>query len=266
MSGKLSRSEKRRLLKADSRWVGKPIALNKGREPFEANIRHMVSILRDDKNMYRASEVSEYAHRLHEITMRASKPTKLACAKGCYYCCHTFVTVVPAEVFRVEGVLQKRSDDIVNHIKETHAKTSGISQQDKWRSLVPCPLLDADSCSIHEVRPLTCRGCVSTDAESCKRIYMEGKEEVPPFVIEYNSVTTAIAASLSAALRLVGLQDRSIDWNGALAVATSTKNSEERWLAGEDIFSDVTRAIGTNPGTPFDKMVNGLVQNVAPTI
>ena len=95
---------------------------------------------------------------------------------------------------------------------------------------------------------------------------MEGKEEVPPFVLEYNSVTTAIAASLSAALRLVGMQDRSIDWNGALAAAMSTNDSEQRWLAGEDIFAGVTQAIGTNPGSPFDIMVNGLAQSVASTI
>ena len=266
MSNKLDRSERRRLLKDDARWVGKPMPLNAGWKPFEANIRHMVSILRDEERSQRASDVSAYAQRLHEITLRALKPTKVACAKGCYYCCHTFVTIVPAEVFRVAQVLRKRTDDIRTRINETQAKTADIPQSEKWHSLVPCPLLEAESCSVHEVRPLTCRGCVSTSAEVCNRIYMEGKKEIPLTPIEYNSVTTATAAALSAALRLVGLKDRAIDWNGALAAALATPDSEERWLAGEDIFAEVTEGVGSQPGTPFDNMVKGLVENVAPTI
>lgn len=266
MSSKLDRSEKRRILKDDARWVGKPMPLNIGWKPFEANIRHMVSILQDDKRPNRASDVSAYAQRLHEITLRAQKPTKVACAKGCYYCCHTFVTIVPSEVFSVARVLRKRPESVRVRINETHAKTAEIPQTEKWRSLVPCPLLESEACSVHAVRPLTCRGCVSTSAEVCNRIYMEGKKEIPPTPIEYNSVTTAVAAALSAALRLVGLKDRAIDWNGALAVAMSTSDSEDRWLAGEDIFADVVKGVGTEPGTPFDKMVKGLVENVAPTI
>jgi hypothetical protein len=119
---------------------------------------------------------------------------------------------------------------------------------------------------VHSIRPLACRGCVSTSAEACYRIYMEGKEEVPPFLIEYNSVTTAAAATLSAALRLVGLPDRTLDWNGALAAAMSAPDTEERWLAGEDIFAGITQGLGSNPGTPFDNLIQELVQNVAPTI
>jgi hypothetical protein len=240
--------------------------LNAGPVPFEANIRHMVSILRDDKRDHRASDVSAYAQRLHEITLHAMKPAKVACAKGCYYCCHTFVTIVPSEVFRVAQALRERSDEMRSRINDTQTKTADIPQTEKWRSLVPCPLLEAEACSVHNIRPLTCRGCVSTSAEVCNRVYMQGKGEVPPTPLEYTSVTTAVAAVLSAALRLVGLQDRTIDWNGALAVAISMPDSEERWLAGEKIFEGVTEGVGTKPGTPFDNMVRGLVENVAPTI
>ena len=254
------------MLKDDARWIGKPMALNTGRRPFEANIRHLVAILRDTTKPHRASEAAAYTQRLYDLTIKSAKPDKVACAKGCYYCCHTFVTVVPAEVFRVARVLLQRDPAVKHRIDETHAKTSNIPQTEKWRALVPCPLLEADACSVHEVRPLTCRGCVSTSAETCYRVYMEGKEEAPPAPLEFHSVTTAAAATLSAALRLVGLPDRTLDWNGALAAALTAPESEERWLAGENIFTGVTEGVGTKPGTPFDNLVQELVQNVAPTI
>ncbi len=266
MSAKPDRSERRRLQKDDARWIGKPMALNTGRQPFEANIRHLVAILRDTTKPHRASEAAAYTQRLYDLTIKSARPEKVACAKGCYYCCHTFVTVVPAEVFRVARVLQKRGPAVKQYIDETHAKTSSIAQTEKWRALVPCPLLESEACSVHDVRPLTCRGCVSTSAEICYRVYMDGKEEVPPAPLEYHSVTTAAAATLSAALRLVGLPDRTLDWNGALAAAMASQDSEDRWLSGEDIFEGVTQGVGTEPGTPFDNLVRELVQNVAPTI
>ncbi|MEQ9447387.1 MAG: hypothetical protein RLN70_00590, partial [Rhodospirillaceae bacterium] len=129
-----------------------------------------------------------------------------------------------------------------------------------------CPLLQDDLCITHSVRPLACRGCVSFSADACRRIYMEGKEETPPFPVEYHSVTTAVATVLSAALRLLGFNHRTLDWNGALVAAISTDDAVERWLAGEDVFGGVTEGLGTRPGSPFDNLVRKLVQNVAPTI
>lgn len=266
MSPNLDRAEKRRLAKDDSRWIGKALALNVGARPFEANIRHLVSILRDTAEPHRASEAAAYVQRMHELTIKAMKPGKVACEKGCYYCCHTFVTVIPPEAFRVARVLRERGAEVKERIDATNAKTADIPQSEKWKALVPCPLLEDQICSVHNVRPLTCRGCVSTSAEACYRIYMEGKEEAPPFPFEYNSVTTATAVVLSASLRIMGLPDRSIDWNGAIAAAMASPDTEERWLAGEDIFADVTPGIGTRPGSPFDNMVRELVQNVAPTV
>jgi Fe-S-cluster containining protein len=261
----LDRAEKRRIQREDAKWVGKPLVLGRGARPFEANVRHLVSLLRDTARPQRASEAATFAQGLYERTLATLKPPPVACAKGCAHCCNTLVTIIPAEAFRVARLARSKAG-VAARITETYAATSKIPQQERWKAKIPCALLEADICSVHAMRPLTCRGCVSTSADVCFRIYIEGKEEVPPFSLEYNSVCTATAAVLAASLKLVGLPHRSIEWNGALAAAVASADSEERWLAGEDIFAAVDIGSGTRVGTPFDNMIEELVRNVTPTV
>lgn len=261
----LDRAEKRRIQREDAKWIGKPLVLGRGPRPFEANTRHLVGILTDKSRPQRASEAATFTQGLYEKTLAALKPPAVACAKGCAHCCNTHVTVIPAEAFRVARLVRTKAE-VSARITETYSATSKIPQQERWKAKIPCPLLEADICSIHAARPLACRGCVSTNADVCFRIYIEGKEESPPFPLEYNSVCTATAAILAAALRLAGLPDRSLDWNGALATAAASADSEERWLSGENIFADVHIGSGTSVGTPFDGMVEELVRNIRPTL
>jgi hypothetical protein len=261
----LDRGEKRRLQREDAKWVGKPLALGRGARSFEANVRHIAGILIDKDRPHRASEAAAFTQELYERTIASLKPPAVACAKGCAHCCNTLVTIIPAEVFRVAGLVRSKTG-VPAKITETAAATAEIPQHERWKAKIPCPLLEADSCTVHAARPLTCRGCVSTSADVCFRIYIEGKGEVPPFPLEYTSVCTATAAILAAASRLAGLPDRSLDWNGALAAAIATPDSEERWLAGENIFANVGLGVGTRVGSPFDNMVQELVEKVRPTL
>ena len=261
----LERAEKRRIQREDAKWIGKPLVMNRGAKPFEANVRHLAGLLRDQSRPQRASEAAAFTQELYERTLASLKPPTVACAKGCAHCCNTFVTIIPAEAFRVARLVRERSG-VAARITETYAATSKIPQLERWKAKLPCPLLEADICSVHAARPLTCRGCVSTSADVCFRIYIEGKEENPPFPLEYGSVCTATAAILAAALRLTGLPDRSLDWNGALAAAIASPDSETRWLAGEDVFTNVEIGAGTRAGTPFDNMVEELVRNITPTL
>jgi Fe-S-cluster containining protein len=261
----LDRAEKRRLQREDAKWIGKPLALGRGVRGFAANVRHLAGILGDKTRPQRASEAAAFTQALYEKTLASLKPPKVACAKGCAHCCNTFVTIIPAEAFRVAALVRNKAG-VPARIAETYATTSSIPQLERWKAKVPCPLLEADVCSVHAARPLTCRGCVSTSADVCFRVYIEGQEEVPPFPLEYNSVCTATAAILAAACRLVGLPDRSLDWNGALAAAIASPDSEERWLAGENIFDGVQIGVGTRVGTPFDGMIEELMAQVRPTL
>ena len=265
MAAPLDRAEKRRIQREDAKWIGKPLMLGQGARSFEANVRHLVALLRDRSRPERASEAAAFTQALYERSLATRKPGPIACAKGCAFCCNTFVTIIPAEAFRVARLVRENAA-ARRRIIETNAVTSKIPQNERWKAKVPCPLLEADICSVHAARPLTCRGCVSTSADVCFRIYIEGKEEVPPFPLDYASVCTATAAILAAALRLTGLPYRSLDWNGALAAAIADPRSEERWLSGENIFSAVEQGFGTHIGSPFDTMVEELVTHITPTL
>lgn len=76
---------------------------------------------------------------------------KLACRRGCYNCCstHSDIPVYPLELvgiywFCIEKIIQPVRNVIIGHL-------SGFEKS------MPCPFLVNSSCSIHMLRPVSCR-------------------------------------------------------------------------------------------------------------
>jgi len=71
---------------------------------------------------------------------------------------------------------------------------------------------------------------------------------------------------LRAALVLNNLPYRNYELTHALEIALASADSEERWLAGEDIFKDVAVDRLDLEESPLTKIVAGLAGAVGPTI
>jgi Fe-S-cluster containining protein len=115
---------------------------------------------------------------------------KITCGPGCGACCRQAVPISIPEAFLLHDItaalpLEKRSDvlrrfeSIQLRLREAHIAIDlqpGETQDSRWARLgmpyfflnMPCPFLEAESCSIHEQRPTVCREfLVTSPAKEC---------------------------------------------------------------------------------------------------
>jgi len=74
-----------------------------------------------------------------------------------------------------------------------------------------------------------------SDAQ-CFRTLVENRDEGIPVPNAYTSLGDGQAIALRAAIRSIGLSDDRYELTAALATILVDSNSEQRWLAGEDVF------------------------------
>lgn len=96
----------------------------------------------------------------------------VACKAGCDHCCYQVVGVTAAEALTIFAHLTAtRSAAELERLKarvtELHERARGRSSAERFSPEHPCLFLEAGSCSIYEVRPLSCRGMNSLDAGEC---------------------------------------------------------------------------------------------------
>ena len=108
---------------------------------------------------------------------------RISCAKGCGACCRQMVPVSPVEALHLAAVVEALSPERAAAVRTRFAaaratmEAAGITpaghpDDDKlpyrayglayFRTGVPCPFLEDESCSIHPDRPLVCREYLAT--------------------------------------------------------------------------------------------------------
>jgi Fe-S-cluster containining protein len=175
---------------------------------------------------------------------RRAEPAALACREGCAFCCSLNVTVTIPELFRIlDGLRRNRPRNelllVLREAREYAARVSTLSGDQRDRVRRPCPLLDADRCSVHPIRPLACRGWNSFDVSACERDSQHPEEdaavEIPaaPF-----TVGRALAFGIVAGLSLCDLQHDLVHLPSALALGLEEPLAEmhSRWRRGETVF------------------------------
>ncbi len=158
---------------------------------------------------------------LHDLAARApvragtgaGATARLACRKGCAFCCHQHVSAHAIEVFALAR---------------------------RFRAPVPapagrtCALLGRDSaCTVHTARPMACRMVVSVDARACEASLL-GHDGPSPWPRHYVDTSAWLILSLWAAQRALGLPVRGYALVPALAAVIADPGLEARWYAGDD--------------------------------
>src|SRR5688572_2304374 len=105
----------------------------------------------------------------------AADPPQFACKKGCSWCCYQRVSVNAPEAIRIIAYLRSKLDPgqfeaVADRIRAAAARTRGLSREERFHPSYPCPLLSDGACSVHEVRPMVCRGANSFDAQACEKV------------------------------------------------------------------------------------------------
>jgi Fe-S-cluster containining protein len=127
----------------------------------------------------------------------------ISCRAGCGACCRQSVPIAPSEARAIAALVaalpEPRQAQIRSRFTAARAAldAAGVDHgpaafteatvEDRlangmryFRAGVACPFLDAESCSIHPVRPLICREyLVTTSASACDNPTMESVQTVP---------------------------------------------------------------------------------------
>lgn len=208
----------------------------------EAAVLGMGLLMRDKLeaagNTERASEAAALAAVMLDRTMQKMPQSgAVQCAKGCYYCCYSAVTVSAPEVFRLLPAIPdaERTAILARAKARFKALSEGVSV-----GLPPCALLVDGACSVHESRPSGCRQFISTNAEACRAAYANGSLDMP-FVPAGANAGLIIRSLLLGAMASLGREPATYELSSALAVALDIPDAEKRWLEGEDVLAAAAR-------------------------
>lgn len=127
----------------------------------------------------------------------------VACQAGCWFCCVTPVAVTVFEAAMVlsavltlpEAQQQRIRERLEARVAAQDAALAGAPDS-RARFLQRCPLLnDLGECSVYEARPLACRSLLSSDADRCRRHFLEndpGSPQEPPFTLSNNAALVGV--------------------------------------------------------------------------
>jgi Fe-S-cluster containining protein len=211
-----------------------------------------------------ARSVMAATSRLADGFLARAPAGSVACRAGCDHCCHQSVGVTAPEALAISAHLKavlSRSELalLTARVSEAHERTRGLSSADRFSPEHPCVFLESGRCSIYEVRPLSCRGMNSLDANECAK-RLRDPEVRAEFLangagahsfMEPIRAFHAVSAGLQLALsELFELDMRPLDLIAAIELLLTEGDSIPReWIAGRPAFEaarggDATHDLG----------------------
>jgi putative zinc- or iron-chelating protein len=205
-----------------------------------------------------ARSVMESVSRLTAGLLARAPAGGVACRAGCDHCCHQAVSVTVPEALAIVDHLRTRLPAealraLTARVGAAWAAQRGLSPAERFSPEHPCPFLDAGRCSIYEVRPLSCRGMNSLDADDCARRLRDPAARAA-FVedgrggrsyLEPIRAVQAVSAGLQLALgELYGLDMRPLDLVAVmhqLLAGAPSDASLAAWFEGQPAFESAVR-------------------------
>jgi Fe-S-cluster containining protein len=231
-----------------------------------ANTAH--GILRGEPTLERTVALARNAmaatSRLADGLLARAPAGAVACQAGCDHCCHQAVGVTAPEALAIFDHLKSTRSSgelarVAAKVSQHHARTRGLSSQERFSPDHPCPFLEAGNCSIYEARPLSCRGMNSLDADECATRLRDPQARAAFLAsgrgghsyLEPIRAFHAISAGLQLGLsELYDLDMRPLELTAALQLLLAGPESGPRdWISGERPFESAVRADATpDPG------------------
>lgn len=188
-------------------------------------------------------QATETAERVTErVLTLAPPPEPIACRAGCAWCCRLRVGVTAPEVFRIAAYLRSTLSsedlsDLVLRLATVVSRTRGLDWAEHAALNLPCPLLVDERCCVHPVRPLSCRGHNSLDANRCRDYAAQPDTVTIPVYTPQQEITDGLRGGLSAGLEAVGLQGEMVELAAAVRLVLAEPEIADLWLTGERVFS-----------------------------
>jgi Fe-S-cluster containining protein len=199
---------------------------------------------RDPKKL--ATAVVTFHKRVDQVleTTIANHGVKVACTRGCSYCCSLQVEVQPHETFTLAEWLKhhfspERLAAVIAKLRANAAKTRAMGPEARKRSNLACALLGDDgACTAYEARPAQCRRFHSTALETCKASHADPANDSiqSPVHAAVAHNAQVIVTQAQHAVREAGLDAESMDMNLALLEALENPKALRRWRDGKKPF------------------------------
>ncbi len=162
---------------------------------------------------------------------------KIACRKGCNFCCHSLVEVSIVEAIAVADVIAA-SPDLCASVRTVAPKVRGLSALARMQAHIPCPLLREDACSVYADRPRSCRALTSYDVAACEDEFAHPAAERPPRLMFAwpRFLAMALTSGLATACSELKLQSNSVELIAGVDTVLADETAVARWLAGGNAF------------------------------
>ena len=188
---------------------------------------------------------SALAERLFDVFERSARPgapvERLACKKGCAYCCHGMVAITAPEAFALAARVRQDGPDAVARFRERATAVAGKSASERLGAKLPCPLLGTDgACTVYTVRPLACRRVVAFELKPCLEEF-EGQDGEIVVPAHYNAHAANVLVALAAALADARQPLAHYEFSSAVLRVLDTVDAEARWRRGDDVFAGLRR-------------------------
>ncbi len=185
-------------------------------------------------------------HAIARVNELAPPPRPIACGPGCPFCCHIRLTASPPEVLLVADHLRRtwpaeRLAALKRKLASLDSFTRGRDDAERAAMRLPCPMLVDNSCAVHQVRPISCRGVASVDVAACRRAYGSRMAEPVPQVALQATAANGVGYGLIAGLCDAGFAVENVEFIAGLRIALETEDATRRWLDGEPLFEPATR-------------------------
>jgi hypothetical protein len=134
-----------------------------------------------------------------------------------------------------QSLAAEELEALKQRVKMAHEATAVMGSWQRLKAGIPCPLLRENSCSIYEMRPLTCAGWNSENALDCQSSLSTGSA-ITSNVWQY-TCHHAVMKGVVQGLESSGLESALVELIEALHIGLNTPDLAERFLAGEHLFA-----------------------------
>ena len=127
---------------------------------------------------------------------------KIACARGCSWCCHQLIVMTNREdgIAMLEAARDRLSTaefhEVEANLREQASRIGAMPHEEAESRRWTCPFLRNGECSVYDVRPIACRAVLSSDSNCCKA--MMQANEFEDLSVEHRTLVTEIGARAMA--------------------------------------------------------------------
>jgi uncharacterized protein len=178
-----------------------------------------------------------------------------ACARGCMWCCHIYVTVMgPEAIAAIQWAKANLSPDELDalrlRLRANAERARGITPTDYPRQT--CAFIVDGACSIYPARPAHCRSAHSVDVTACVAAY----EARPAKNLTISGRATVrkqadeVRVGYKEALTHAKMPRTAYELQQVAHILLEDATAAERWLSGDTASLDGARALVEGAGEP----------------